>query len=100
MTSSRSDTSGDLCCCVAANDVLLFRPVNKLVVLRVVVVDDEATIEAMKLVFERMKIVIEPSAAVPLGALLGGKLSPDGQKIGLILSGGNIDLTSFFKTLG
>jgi threonine dehydratase len=47
-----------------------------------------------------MKIVIEPSAAVPLGALLGRKLSPDGRKIGIILSGGNIDLTSFFKTLG
>ena len=66
----------------------------------IVLVSETDIIAAMKLVFERMKIVIEPSAAVPLGALLGGKLSPDGQKIGVILSGGNIDLTSFFETLG
>lgn len=66
----------------------------------IVLVSEKDIIAAMKLVFERMKIVIEPSAAVPLGALLGQKLSPAGRKIGVILSGGNIDLTSFFKTLG
>jgi threonine dehydratase len=66
----------------------------------IVLVSEKDILAAMKLIFERMKIVIEPSAAVPLGALLGRKLSPDGRKIGIILSGGNIDLTSFFKTLG
>jgi len=66
----------------------------------IVLVSESDIIVAMKLIYERMKIVIEPSAAVPLGALIGQELSRAGRKIGVILSGGNIDLTSFFKTLG
>lgn len=58
----------------------------------VVTVSDEAIVEAMKLVWERMKIVIEPSAAVPLAALLTGGLDVEGQRVGIILSGGNVDL--------
>jgi threonine dehydratase len=58
----------------------------------IVTVSDEGIVEAMKLVFERMKIVIEPSAAVVLAALLEEKVQPKGKRIGLILSGGNIDL--------
>jgi threonine dehydratase len=46
----------------------------------------------MRTVWERMKIIIEPSAAVPLGALLEKRLDLEGQRIGVILSGGNIDL--------
>jgi len=41
-----------------------------------------------------MKIVIEPSAAVPLGALLTHGLASPGKRIGLILSGGNVDLAN------
>jgi threonine dehydratase len=58
----------------------------------VVTVDDPTIIEAMRLVWERMKIVIEPSAAVPLAALLAGKIEARGQRIGVIFSGGNVDL--------
>lgn len=53
---------------------------------------DPQTIEAMRLVYERMKIVIEPSCAVPLAALLANKERFAGKKVGIILSGGNVDL--------
>ena len=46
----------------------------------------------MRLVWERMKIIIEPSAAVPLAAILEQRIASDGKRIGIILSGGNLDL--------
>jgi threonine dehydratase len=58
----------------------------------IVTVDDAATLAAMRLVWERMKIIIEPSAAVPLGALLAGRVGASGDRVGIILSGGNVDL--------
>jgi threonine dehydratase len=60
----------------------------------IVRVSDEATVEAMRWLFERMKIVVEPSAAVTLGALLAGALAVPGKRVGIILSGGNVDLAS------
>jgi threonine dehydratase len=44
------------------------------------------------MIWERMKIVIEPSAAVPLACLLERTLDVDGAAVGIILSGGNVDL--------
>ena len=61
---------------------------------QIVTVTDPATIVAMRHVWERMKIVIEPSAAVTLGALLEGKLAASGLRVGIILSGGNVDLSA------
>jgi len=58
----------------------------------IVTVSEEAIIKAMRMIWERMKIIIEPSSAVPVAALLEKKIQPDGQKIGIILSGGNVDL--------
>lgn len=59
----------------------------------IVRVSEEAIVRAMRLVWERMKIVVEPSAAVPLAALLDGALGGlAGQRIGIVLSGGNVDL--------
>lgn len=58
----------------------------------VLLATDPQTIEAMRLVYERMKIVIEPSCAVPLAALLANKERFAGKKVGIILSGGNVDL--------
>lgn len=58
----------------------------------IVTVSEEKIIEAMRLVWERMKIIIEPSSAVPLGAILEGKVDVEGLKTGIILSGGNLDL--------
>ncbi|MGY6742655.1 MAG: threonine ammonia-lyase [Cecembia sp.] len=58
----------------------------------ILTVSDEEIIAAMRLIYERMKIVIEPSCAVPLAALLKHKERFKGQKVGIILSGGNVDL--------
>lgn len=58
----------------------------------IVLVDEDEIIAAMRLVWERMKIVIEPSAAVPIAALLSDRLDVGGQRVGVIVSGGNVDL--------
>ena len=59
---------------------------------QIVTVSEEAIVSAMRYVWERMKIVIEPSAAVPVGALLAKKIDLTGKRIGVILSGGNVSL--------
>ena len=59
---------------------------------QIVTVSEAAIISAMRHVWERMKIVIEPSAAVPIGALLERKIDLTGKRVGVILSGGNVDL--------
>ncbi|QHV94644.1 threonine ammonia-lyase [Spirosoma endbachense] len=61
-------------------------------VTEILTVSDAEIIAAMRLVWERMKIVIEPSCAVPLAAVLKHKDQFAGQKIGIILTGGNVDL--------
>lgn len=58
----------------------------------IVTVSEEKIVEAMRLIWERMKIIVEPSSAVPLAAVLEGKVMVKGQKVGIILSGGNLDL--------
>jgi len=55
-------------------------------------VSEEEIVAAMKLIWERMKIIIEPSSAVPIAALLKNRAQFSGQKIGLIITGGNVDL--------
>ncbi len=57
----------------------------------IVTVSEEAIVAAMRLVWERMKIVIEPSAAVPPAALWEKKIEAHGLRVGIILSGGNVD---------
>jgi threonine dehydratase len=59
---------------------------------QIVTVSEEAIVNAMRYVWERMKIVIEPSAAVPIGVLLEKKVNLTGKRIGIILSGGNVSL--------
>lgn len=68
-------------------------------VLSILLVNDKEIKEAMKLIWERMKIIIEPSCAVPLAAVLKNKELFKGQKIGIILSGGNIDVERFISSL-
>jgi len=58
----------------------------------VVTVSEEGIIAAMRSVWETMKIIIEPSAAVPYAAILEGKVDVRSRRIGLILTGGNVDL--------
>ena len=58
----------------------------------IVTVSEESIVEAMRMIWERMKIIIEPSSAVPLAAILEKKVDVQGKKVGIILSGGNLDL--------
>ncbi|GEM_PF-53554 len=59
---------------------------------QIITVSEESIIAAMRLLWERMKVVVEPSAAVPLAALMEEHKLFRGKKIGIILSGGNADL--------
>lgn len=56
-------------------------------------VTEQEIVASMKLIWERMKIIVEPSSAVTLAAVLKNKSSFKGQKVGIILSGGNVSLT-------
>jgi threonine dehydratase len=58
----------------------------------VVTVSEPAIVEAMRLIWSRMKIIIEPSCAVPLAALLERRWDAAGKRVGIILTGGNVDL--------
>lgn len=60
----------------------------------IVLVDEEEIIAAMRLIWERMKIVIEPSSAVPLAVVLKDKERFKDERIGIILTGGNVDLNN------
>lgn len=59
----------------------------------IITVSEESIIESMRLIWERMKIVVEPSAAVSLALVMENPDLFRGMKTGLILSGGNVDLT-------
>ena len=65
----------------------------------IVTVSDKEIIGAMRLLWERMKIVVEPSGAVPLAGILKADIPIAKKRIGVILSGGNIDLGGFFELL-
>ena len=59
---------------------------------QIVLVDDDQILEAMRLCWQRAKLVVEPSGAVALAAALWGDLDLESQRVGIILSGGNVDL--------
>jgi threonine dehydratase len=69
-------------------------PIIRRYVERIVTVEEESIVTAMRHIWERMKILVEPSAAVPLAAILEGAIATSGKRIGVILSGGNLDLDS------
>jgi threonine dehydratase len=68
-------------------------PIIRELVSQIILVQDTETVEAMRLIYERMKIVVEPSSAIVLAAVLANRNLFAGKKVGLILSGGNIDLS-------
>ena len=65
----------------------------------IVTVTDAELVEAMRFAFERMKLVLEPSGAAALAAVLFGKLPIEGRRIGIVISGGNVDLQRFTQLL-
>lgn len=58
----------------------------------VITASEAAIVEAMRLIWSSMKIIVEPSSAVPLAAILERRPSLAGQRVGVILTGGNVDL--------
>ena len=72
-------------------------PIIKKLVNDVITVTDPEIIAAMKLIWERMKIIVEPSCAVPLAAIFKQKEKFAAKKVGVILSGGNVDLERALK---
>src|SRR5436305_6452904 len=58
----------------------------------IVTVSEEASIAAMRTIWETMKIITEPSAAVPYAAIVERKIDIAGKRVGIILTGGNVDL--------
>jgi threonine dehydratase len=58
----------------------------------IVTVSEEAITSAMRTIWETMKIIIEPSAAVPYAAIVESKIDIAGKRVGIILTGGNVDL--------
>ena len=58
----------------------------------IITVSEDAIVAAMRMIWERMKIVVEPSGAVPFAAIIENKIDVAGKRVGLILTGGNTDL--------
>jgi threo-3-hydroxy-L-aspartate ammonia-lyase len=71
--------------------------VNKRLLADVLLTSDATVVEAMKFAFERMKLVLEPSGANALAALMTNKARFQGQRVGVTLSGGNIGLARFIE---
>ena len=71
----------------AINFALVQRYVDNVVTVR-----DESIVAAMRTIWETMKIVIEPSGAVPYAAVLEGGVDLRGKRVGVVLTGGNVDL--------
>lgn len=74
--------------------------VNRRLLDGIVLVGDDEIRDAMRFAFERLKIVLEPSGATPLAALLTGRAGPLPRRVGLILSGGNVDTARFARLCG
>lgn len=66
----------------------------------IVLVSDDEIRDAMRFAFERLKTVLEPSGATPLAALLTGRAGPLTGRVGVILSGGNVDAERFARLCG
>ncbi|MEN3283039.1 MAG: threo-3-hydroxy-L-aspartate ammonia-lyase [Solirubrobacteraceae bacterium] len=75
-------------------------PVIRALVDDVVTVSDAEIVEAMRLLFERMKVVAEPSGATALAALLAGRVEPRTGTVGVVISGGNVGAARFASLVG
>lgn len=74
--------------------------VNRRLVDAIALVSDDEIRAAMRFAFERLKIVVEPSGATPLAALLAGRAGPLPRRVGVIVSGGNVDADRFARLCG
>jgi len=82
-----------------------FRPVVRDLVDGIITVDDKEIVDAMRMCHEILKVAVEPSGAIGLAAVLSDQFQQnaalkDCNKIGIILSGGNVDLGVLWESLG
>ena len=68
-------------------------PIIQQLVDKIILVDETEIVSAMRLIYERMKIIVEPSSAVALATILNDSKTFKKRNIGVILSGGNVDLS-------
>lgn len=66
---------------------------------QIITVSEEEIVDAMQFLWERMKLVVEPSGAVSLAGALSDQIDFNSKKVGIMISGGNIDMHNFFKNL-
>ena len=66
---------------------------------QIITISEESIVDAMRLLWERMKLVVEPSGAVSLAGVLSGEVNLNSKRVGVLVSGGNIDLTDFFEKI-
>lgn len=74
--------------------------VNRQRVDEIVTVSDAEILDAMAFLFDRLKIVTEPSGAIGVAALLAGRIDAPGNRVGVIVSGGNVGVARFAELLG
>jgi threonine dehydratase len=74
--------------------------INRRLLRGVVTVSDREIVEAMAFLFERLKMVVEPSGAAAAAALIAGKVDGAGRRIGVVVSGGNIGADRFAELVG
>lgn len=75
-------------------------PINEALVEEFLVVTDTEIIDTMRFLFERMKLVVEPSGATALAALRSGAVHLSGLRVGVTISGGNMDAARFAELIG
>ena len=88
-----NETTNTICDGLRAQIGTVTFPIIKEKVDGVITVTEDEIIDSMRMIWERMKIIVEPSSTITLAAILKRKELFKGKKIGLILSGGNVDLT-------
>ncbi len=74
--------------------------VNRKLVTEILTVSDASIVRAMRFLFERLKLVVEPSGAVPVAAMMDNPGRFDGKRVGAILSGGNVGVDRFVELIG
>jgi len=74
--------------------------VNRLHVDEIVTASDAEILDAMAFLFDRLKIVTEPSGAIGIAALLAGRIAANGGRVGVVVSGGNVGFARFAELLG
>ena len=63
------------------------------------VVEEEEIVQAMRFVYERIKLIIEPASAVAIAPLLRQERALQNKRVGVIISGGNVDVSTYFKNI-